>query len=513
MSGPRRASWWGVGWMVCLLACGSPVEKEPDRLPTGEAPGPDVQAPRPSETPSLPESPTQGSPDAKPVEDGASSQGGGETRWFLHRPPELDGNRSVRRVSALGHDAQGHVYAALAGEDHDGPVPRVLMVLEKLTPAGGLVWKRTFSVAPDGYWHSAAFLEVAAAPEGHVFFGATVRGQVDFGGGPLGGAVLVRLSPEGRHVWSRRLGPTYDSVIPRALAVAPDGALLVTGFFRGAVDFGGRTLTSTEEGDSFVARYGEDGSLDWVRAVDAPSAPGVVSSHTEVMSLAVDSTGHVVLGGHFIQKLAPENPEPQVRDGPVLMRWSPQGQTLWRKDFNANAEGDGSLSGSVYHVGVSALGTVVAAGSANGLMRWAGETRELWSEGNHGFLAVAEPGGSERFLRDFPDAFIAGFAMDPAGRVYLGGLGPARIDFGSGPTEELNGNHPFVTRFNLDGTHAWGRVFVTENPPLSWSGISSLTFLPGQGVVVGGQFSNRTDFGTGWIDPVFWDGFLVLLKP
>jgi pyrimidine deaminase RibD-like protein len=74
--------------------------------------------------------------------------------------------------------------------------------------------------------------------------------------------LLVRYDPTGVLRWSRTFGP---HAWPASLAVAPDGRILLTGHFEGAVDFGVGVLTSAGGNDIFAALLAPGGGTQWAR--------------------------------------------------------------------------------------------------------------------------------------------------------------------------------------------------------------------------------------------------------
>jgi hypothetical protein len=88
------------------------------------------------------------------------------------------------------------------------------------------------------------------------------KGTVDFGGGPRTSAgkediFLAKFERTGDHLWSQSFG---DSAKQASYSVAVDESenALLTGFMEGAVDFGGGPLTSTGMADIFLAKFGSD---------------------------------------------------------------------------------------------------------------------------------------------------------------------------------------------------------------------------------------------------------------
>ena len=64
---------------------------------------------------------------------------------------------------------------------------------------------------------------------------------------------LARLLPDGQPLAARSFGASGDQT-PTALAVDADGDLLLTGYFRGAVDFGGGPLDALQGDDVFAVK-------------------------------------------------------------------------------------------------------------------------------------------------------------------------------------------------------------------------------------------------------------------
>ena len=60
--------------------------------------------------------------------------------------------------------------------------------------------------------------------------------------------------PSGKHLWSKRLGDESIQSIS-APAVDASGNVIITGGFRGAVDFGGGVLTSAGMVDIYIVKF------------------------------------------------------------------------------------------------------------------------------------------------------------------------------------------------------------------------------------------------------------------
>src|SRR5262249_39555561 len=124
----------------------------------------------------------------------------------------------------------------------------------------------------------------------------TLRGAVDFGGGPLVSAgsadvFVARFDRAGRHVASVRAG---DAAYQTASDVAldPTGNVLLAGGFQGILDLGPASHVNLSGIDVFVAKLDASGRALWsLAAGDA--------SEQKAMAIASDGAGNVVVAGVF----------------------------------------------------------------------------------------------------------------------------------------------------------------------------------------------------------------------
>lgn len=162
----------------------------------------------------------------------------------------------------------------------------------KYDAAGNHLWSKAFG-NPD--LDEAMGISVDGADSVAVTgsFGSTI----DFGGGPLTSLgstdiFAVKLDENGNHVWSARFG---DTDLDNGVGVVANrlGEFVLTGSFRGSVDFGGGALMSAGSGDVFVAKYDAAGNHLWsMRFGDVSGDSG--------QGLSLNSTGNVFVTGSFV---------------------------------------------------------------------------------------------------------------------------------------------------------------------------------------------------------------------
>jgi hypothetical protein len=170
-------------------------------------------------------------------------------------------------------------------------------VLKLAAADGSYQWAKTFNNNSQNRAYG-----VAVDLNNNVLVTGSFEGSIDLIGGfttylTSAGAYdiyVAKLSgSNGAHVWSKRLGSTDSE---EGFSVAADrttGDALVTGYFRGSVDFGGGALASAGGDDIFLARYsGSSGAYMWAKrfgSYDGDRGFGVT----------VDGSGNVLVTGTF----------------------------------------------------------------------------------------------------------------------------------------------------------------------------------------------------------------------
>jgi hypothetical protein len=127
--------------------------------------------------------------------------------------------------------------------------------LAKFDTNGGHLWSKRFGDSRVQYGRS-----VACDGSGNVVVTGYFRSTVNFGGGTLTSAgaddiFLAEFDSNGNHLWSKRFGDEWLQQMGHSTACDGSGNVVVTGHFEGTVDFGGEPLTSAGNDDIFLAKY------------------------------------------------------------------------------------------------------------------------------------------------------------------------------------------------------------------------------------------------------------------
>jgi hypothetical protein len=162
----------------------------------------------------------------------------------------------------------------------------------KLNPGGDVLWKKHFGDAD-----LQVGFGVAVDAAGNVLLTGSFSGSIDFGGGPLTSAGLDDVfiaklnAAAGGFVWAARFG---DASEQNGTSIASDAAgnAVITGRFKGSVNFGGGSMSAGAMDNIFVAKFTSGGQLMWSKGYgDASAQLG--------QGVAVDGAGNVVFAGYF----------------------------------------------------------------------------------------------------------------------------------------------------------------------------------------------------------------------
>jgi hypothetical protein len=227
-----------------------------------------------------------------------------------------DQNISVDTGKALALDPSGDIFVAGSFSktvDFDpGPaeVKRTAfgdkdMYIVKFNSLGELTWVKTWGSIE--YWDREGIEDIALDEmSGDVYVGGYFKDPVDFdpsdsvlmrSSAGLEDAFLSKFDPDGSLVWVKTWGGG-DSDEAHGVAVGPDGSVLVTGFFKGKVDFDPGWDTSEIESfamsrDAFLSKFDSSGVFVYVRTW------GGWFDDDAGENVALDSAGNIFLTGRF----------------------------------------------------------------------------------------------------------------------------------------------------------------------------------------------------------------------
>jgi hypothetical protein len=371
-------------------------------------------------------------------------------------------------------------------------------------PTGDPVWSTTagsldacvgaYAIAVDG--------------AGNAILAGSFNGTVDFGGGPLtaigvNDAFVLKLDPDGHHLWSKRFGNSYGwepgspqpSATARGVAVDGDGNIVLTGVFNVSADFGGGPIAA--DSDIFVVKLDPAGGHLWSRGF------GDGDPFQFGWGVAVDGAGNAVVVGS-INGTVDFGGGPHVTSGiddVFVLALDPAGNHLWSKHFGAGA---GNQQG--FAVAADASGNIAITGFYQGPIDFGGGPLPAPLPAPDGdlelFVARFDAGGNHVWSRGFADGSHLSMgnavAFDPSGNVLVTGGFHDSLDLGNGKLEGATEWNPtaFVAKLGPGGETLWSKAATTGS-----SNGSSEAFglaVDGAGdLALTGAFYKTLDLGAG----------------
>ena len=295
---------------------------------------------------------------------------------------------------------------------------------------GAYRWAISFGGGVDAFGYG-----IAATPSGDVVVTGQIAGRVNLGCGIMAttssshDAFLARYTgASGACQWAKFAGGTAEDA-GTGVAVAPNGDIVMAGYFQNTANFGGGSITSAGLSDIFVARYSGQGAYLWAHTAGS-------SGDDRANAVAVDTNGNVAVAGYFSATVnfgGGSLGSGGSWDG-FVAKYSATGAYLWAKDLG------GTATDEAFGVAADASGNVVVVGGFQGTVNFGGAS--LTSGGFWDAFAVkfSSAGGAHVWSRAFGstnDDLANGVAMDGNGNAIVAGYFQGAVNFG-GPEGTLS---------------------------------------------------------------------------
>ena len=209
------------------------------------------------------------------------------------------------------------------------------LFVAKLRAGGDLVWAHHY-----GGIDVDAVDAIAVSPQGDIVVAGVFRQTITLGGNvhkSTGGAdiFLFKLDAMGKLLWSRSIG-SYGLDYARDVAIVAQGGIILSGEFSGTLRFRGQTLVSNGDRDVFLGRFDSAGNHIWSKGFGGPF-PELA------FGLAVDSGGHIVVSGSYFHEINFGGPTHRSagESDIFLARFAYDGSYLWSKSFGEHRKDSG----------------------------------------------------------------------------------------------------------------------------------------------------------------------------
>lgn len=256
---------------------------------------------------------------------------------------------------------------------------------------------------------------------------------------------LAGYAAERSAAWAVSVGSRLDDQLD-ALALAPDGDLIVAGGFWLEGFFGDTVLETTLHPRAiFLARFNSSGTVRWVKSIEG-------SDLKQVNSVAVDEAGHLYLAGHFsgILAIGTDTLTAQGASDLFLGKFTADGELIWvvQEGYSGDTR---ALS-----LAVTEDQEVVAGGYFNDTTFIAGQWFTANTFDRDVFVARYDNQGQALWARKAGgvlDDDIAELAIDEFGDIYVTGylVGVMKLDEEITIQSSTGWSDFYLIRYRADG--------------------------------------------------------------
>jgi hypothetical protein len=422
------------------------------------------------------------------------------------------GGDDVQTALGVATDAQGNVFLAGgfagaldfgAGQLSAGAKTQAFVA--KLDKNGVAAWSKGYGDA--SYNHYAQ--HVATDAQGDVIVTGHFRGSIDFGGGALNDVYnffedlfVAKLSPAGAHVWSHRYGDT-NSEESQGIATDAQGNVIVVGAFQKGIDFGGGKLVAEESGfNAFVAKLSAAGDQQWAKSL------GDATAEQKALGVAADKDGNVYVSGYFQGSIDLGDGAKTADMGTQsawVAKYNAAGSLVWGKTWAS------SNAVSAVAIAADSAGDVYVLGNLKGKASFGGDSFDA-GVADDVFVVKLDKSGNHVWSRTFGTPNSAeeatALALDGDSPVVTG-IFTSKINFGGGDLVSGGGFDIFLAKLDKDGCQIHANAY--GGPMLQRA--ESVAVDPTSNIFLAGGFDGSTDFGTGMLTASATDVFVMKTKP
>ncbi len=351
-------------------------------------------------------------------------------------------------------------------------------------------------------------LGIVTDPQGNVYVAGGFFEKIDFDPSKrkdrhkdkgTGSLFVTSYGPERRYKWTSVITSKDAQLGAREITINDVGELLLTGSFRGKVDFhpgrGRDKIESNGATDIFLTILRTDGSYGWTRTIGG-------RGEDQGFAVTIDSAGSISLVGYF-HDTVDFNPGPGVdehtsngAEDVFVTKLGPDGSYRWTRTW-----GGTDINGDIaFGIATDGTGAVIVCGEYRGTVDFnPGRGKDIrTSNGERDFfITKLGPDGSYRWTHTVggvQNDSANAVTVDADGNSYVTGAFEKRVDFNPrGGGDVRFGNDFFdvyVIKLGPDGSYQWTKTFGGKAIE-SGFGIA----LDGtQILAVTGNFSGTVDF-------------------
>jgi hypothetical protein len=376
------------------------------------------------------------------------------------------------------------------------------MFVVKYSPSGSVVWAKGFGGTNYDSARSVVVDKVGNVYASMLFSGTLQIGDTTYTAGGSSDILLLKLSAsDGSTIFVRQLGGK-DTESMNAMAVDSQNNLLMTGFFRGEMSFGGAVLKVpfTTDLDVFLVKYTPAGQHVWSKNFKN-------DGNDQGKGIAVDASDNIALTGTFSNTInfgGSDLTSQNAMTNAFVARFTKDGVHTWSR-FIGNQSANEDARGIAF----DGSNNMVVTGTFMQPVDFGGGS--LSTAGSvDGFLAVYGPDGSFKWVQALggTNSDYTNAVTTTPNAIYVVGYFTGTAQFGGISATAVGTNDAFLVKYSNSGVPQWvksygGRVGTTGYQTVAQS--VAFTSMPVFGGYFYGTMSGMTAAGAA-------DGFVMQVK-
>jgi hypothetical protein len=289
-----------------------------------------------------------------------------------------------------------------------------------------------------------------------------------------------------------------DTAMPTGIVVDGTGALIVTGYLKGNVNFGGVTLSSAGLGDIYLVKFSSTRSLVWARRFGS-------TADDRPKGIAVDLADNVYITGYFRNTVDFGGGPLVASSNGFVAKYTSTGGHVWSKRIATGGLDEGTA------IGVDGQGNPIVAASIYQTSDFGGGAFTTRGGSDVVLVKYSSSTGAHVWSRQMggtSDEVAPGVAVDATtGQVWVTGYFGGTADFGGGPVTSAGMSDIFAAKYSSTGSHVWSRSWGSTGDDKAWG----IAVDRAGNMVMTGMFTNTVDFGAGPV-PNSAGGDIFLVK-
>jgi hypothetical protein len=265
----------------------------------------------------------------------------------------------------------------------------------------------------------------------------------------LNDVFIAKYTPEGELVWAKSAGGRGDDK-SYTITADPHGNVAIAGQFSGTANFNSNFVSSSGDYDSFLAKYGNNGTCQWVKK-------GGGSNDDGAKGIASDAAGNFFITGYIYGNIVFDTvhlstTSPTSTDI-FIAKYTPWGSFEWIRKC------DSYLGDNPYAIATDWQGYSYLTGYFQNETTFG--THTIQAEGyNDAFLAKYAPNGDCEWAKAIGGNDLdvgTSVCVDDFGSVYLTGFFDSAIYFVD-TTYIAPGYEVFIAKYWWNGDELWTQI-------------------------------------------------------